>query len=195
VAPGADYDVIGLTFDGVSRMRVDADGDLVLETKGGAEVRQHKPVVYQEVEGRRQQIASRYIVKGKRQVSFEIAQYDRTPPLVLGPVLVYSTFLGGGGAESPSGIAVDFFGNAYITGLTTSLNFPTVNALQPTIGRISQLPPPDIDVFITKLNSRGSALIFSTYLGGVDIDQSKDIAEDLLGNFYYVCESTSLIFT
>jgi Bacterial Ig-like domain (group 3)/Beta-propeller repeat len=98
--------------------------------------------------------------------------------------LVYSTFLsgsgtiqGGSGAEG-DGIAVDSAGNAYVTGLTRSINFPTMNPFQPTYGG------GDSDAFVTKLNPNGSALVYSTYLGGTKQDDGGTIAVDSLGNAY-----------
>src|SRR5205823_11235561 len=112
------------------RMRIAADGDLVLTTAGG-EVRQHKPVVYQEVNGVKQMLAGSYVRRGEREVGFEVAKYDVTKPLVIDPVLVYSTYLGGSGDDSGASIAVDSAGNAYILGQTASPDFPTRNAFQP----------------------------------------------------------------
>ena len=117
VAPGADPDVIRLAFKGVSRMRVDQQGDLVLSTEGG-EVRQHKPVAYQEIDGIRQEIASRYVLKGKHQVGLQVGDYDADRPLIIDPVLIYSTYLGGDSYDFGESIAVDQSGNAYVTGLS-----------------------------------------------------------------------------
>ena len=98
VAPGADPRVITLAFDGAREVHIDARGELVLGVEGG-EIRQHKPVVYQEVAGVRQEVAGRYVMKGKRQVGFRLAEYDRNLPLIIDPVLVYSTYLGGSSGE------------------------------------------------------------------------------------------------
>jgi hypothetical protein len=87
-----------------------------------------------------------------------------------GSALVYSTYLGGG-ADEGGGIAVDNSGNAYVTGLTESTNFPTVNPLQQSFGGVS-------DAFVAKLNATGSALVYSTYLGGSGIDNGTGIAVD-----------------
>jgi hypothetical protein len=95
-----------------------------------------------------------------------------------GTALIYSTYLGGGTSEQGSGIAVDSDGNAYITGSTTSSNFPTtVGAFQTTLNGF-------MDAFITKLNSGGSALVYSTYLGGNSGDHCYGITIDTLGNAY-----------
>jgi hypothetical protein len=175
VAPGADPDVIKLDFDGVSQIRVDKGGDLVLKA-GDSEVRQHKAVVYQEADGRRQEIASNYILKEGGEVSFEIGAYDRSRPLVIDPVISYSTFLGArDGDDRAASIVVDDDGSAYVTGRTYSPRFPTANPLQAESGGSA-------DVFVIKLNPEGSDIIFSTYLGGNYYEFSTDIALDAAGN-------------
>ena len=103
-----------------------------------------------------------------------------------GSELIYSTLLGGNDTEVSQDITVDNNGNAYITGETRSLDFPTINAVQNSIGG-------DADVFITQLNSDGSNLIFSTYYGGVDGDVGNGIAVDDIGNIYVAGNSGSQI--
>ncbi len=182
VAPGADLSAIRLSFSGMKKMRVDRQGDLVLHTANG-DVRQRKPLIYQEVDGCRQEIAGRYKVSGKGQVGFQLANYDRTRPLVIDPVLAYSTYLGGSGLDGVTDIAIDAAGNAYLVGMTNSVSdFPLVNPLQPNFGGID--PPffTPYDVFVSKLNRDGSALIYSTYLGGKSYDLGDGIAVDRDGN-------------
>jgi Beta-propeller repeat len=188
VSPGADPNVIKLSFDGVDRMEVNAQGDLVLHTEGG-ELRQRKPVTYQEMNGRRREIASRYVLRGGRQVGFELAAYDPALPLVIDPVLVYSTYLGGTGMDVAQDVAVDAAGNAYLIGYTFSADFPTADPLQPAPG--GTLTP---DVFVTKLNVNGSALVYSTYLGGNNTELGFDIAVDQEGNAYLTGSTGSVDF-
>jgi hypothetical protein len=174
VAAGADPNAIKLDFDGVRQIRMDRQGDLILDT-GSGEVRHRKAVVYQEIDGRRQEIAGRYALSEGGEVSFEIGAYDRARPLVIDPVLSYATFLGSSGYDVPEDVAVDAAGNAYITGFTESVDFPILNPIQPEYaGRT--------DVFVTKLNRQGSALIFSTFLGGDFGDDGADIEVDRDGN-------------
>jgi len=92
VAPGADPSAVTLGLVGADGMQIDRQGELVLQTRAG-EVRWHKPVVYQEVGGKRQMVDGRYVRKVKRAVGFAVASYDRSRPLVIDPVLVYSTYL------------------------------------------------------------------------------------------------------
>jgi beta-propeller repeat-containing protein len=176
VAPKADPNMIRLGFDGVNQMEIDAQGDLILKTANG-EVRQRKPASYQEVDGSRREISSRYALKGKQEVGLELGEYDRSRPLVIDPVMAYSTYLGGSFEEFTGSIAVDAAGNAYVTGATFSLDFPTSNPLQPNLGGTD-------DIFVAKLNPEGSALVYSTYLGGSGFDEGDGIAVDEDGNAY-----------
>jgi hypothetical protein len=176
VAPGADPKAIRLAFKGADKLSLDKDGQLVLKT-GGGKVIQHAPGVYQEVGGKRRAIPARYVLTGDHQVSFQVAAYDTTRSLIIDPVLSYSTYLGGIGSEGGSGLAVDQAGNVYLTGGTISADFPTVNALQPNLRGVE-------DAFITKLNTAGDTLIYSTYLGGSGIDDGRDIVVDEAGNAY-----------
>lgn len=168
LAPGADPDLIALEFEGADRIELDGTGDLVAWV-GGRPVRWQKPVVYQEFEGQRHEVAGAYRLNktfvsyhAKAQFGFELAAYDRSQSLVIDPVLVHSTYLGGGGKENKygeSGIAVDGEGNAYVTGSTASLDFPTKAAISSTFaGRAD-------DAFVSKFSPVGE-LLFSTYLGG-----------------------------
>jgi hypothetical protein len=173
-APGSDPNMIRLGFDGVNQIEIDAQGDLILKTTNG-EARQRKPVAYQEVDGGRREITSRYALKGEREVGFELGEYDHTRSLVIDPVMAYSTYLGDSSDEGD--IAVDAAGNAYVTGRAFSLDFPTSNSVQPNPGDTS-------DVFVAKLNPEGSALVYSTHLGGNGYDDGFGIAVDEDGNAY-----------
>jgi hypothetical protein len=106
-----------------------------------------------------------------------LASYDHAKPVVIDPVLLYSTYLGGGSQEEGVGIAVDAAGQACVTGLAQSTNFPTVSAVQATYGG-------DYDAFVTKLSASGTSLLYSTYLGGSSFDQGFGIAVDAAGQAY-----------
>lgn len=178
VSPGADPGVIALGFEGINDLRIDEKGDLILRTDAG-EIRQSRPVVYQQVDGARQMIPAGYVIKDKKQITFQIANYDRSKPLVIDPTLAFSTFLGGSSSDRGDGIAVDSDGNAYITGDTMSINFPvTTGAFQTQKAGFST------DAFVTKMNATGTALIYSTYFGGDNRDAGNDIALDGAGNAY-----------
>src|SRR5208337_2632455 len=179
VAPGTDPGVIKLAFDGADSMSIDGQGDLVLHTSAG-DVTEDAPVVYQESGGVRQPISGHFVLEGDGQVGFAVGAYDHTQPLVIDPVLSYSTYLGGTSDEYGRGIAVDTAGNAYVTG-ETGPDFPTTTgAYRTTYGGLIN----HVAVFVTKLNPTGTALVYSTYLGGTSHDQGQGIAVDTAGNAY-----------
>ncbi len=124
VAPGADPSVITLGFQGADGMTLDAAGNLVLHTAGGDLV-EDAPVVYQESYGVHSAVSGQYVMQGNNQVGFVVGAYDSSKPLIIDPVLSYSTYLGGSNYEEGKGIAVDGSGNAYVTGYTYSTDFPT----------------------------------------------------------------------
>src|ERR1035438_5290087 len=256
IAPGADPRAIRLAFDGVDGMRIDGAGDLVVSTAAG-EMRQHKPIVYQESGGLRHTIDGRYVLQSHNRVAFEVGGYDARKSLIVDPVLSFATYLGspgdeldlavsaaasqatfpavavdqlgnvyvtgfnagsaatftghpatltaaqgGGGTEVfvvkmnstgalvydvvfggghtdvGGGIAVDSSGNAYVTGFTSSPNFPiTASAAQNTNNGL-------FNAFVAKVNTAGTALVYSTYLGGSGSFWGRAIAVDHSGNAY-----------
>ncbi|HEV2379860.1 MAG TPA: SBBP repeat-containing protein [Terriglobia bacterium] len=121
-------------------------------------------------------------------VAFRLPHYDRSRALVIDPVLTYSSYVGGSGYESGKAVAVDNAGNAYLTGDTASADFPTANPLQASSGTSAS------DVFVTKLNASGSALMYSTYLGGGAGNWGTGVAVDSSGNAYVVGNTTSTDF-
>jgi hypothetical protein len=188
VSPGADPGRITLELQ-TGQSKIDKHGDLVVATDGG-EVVFHKPVIYQpatynEPRTKNEElIDGRYILAGNR-VTFEIANYDRTRPLVIDPVLAYSTYLGGSGSDVGHGIAVDALGNAYVAGWTSSSDFPTTSGAYQTAC---------CGAFVSKLNPAGSALIYSTYLSGISpgVDsQVATLAVDASGDAYVTGEASS----
>ena len=187
ISPGKDPAGILLAFSGPERVFIDERGDLVLRTAAG-EFRQPKPTVYQEVSGVRRRVDGRYVLRGRGCVGFRICGHDPKLPLVIDPVLSYSTYLGGSGDEGfDSRIAVDSAGNAYVVGTTDSPNFPTIPGAQ--LGSLGAT-----DVFIAKLDPEGSALLYSTVLGGSRGDSGFDIEIDSAGNAYVTGKTSSLDF-
>lgn len=181
VAPGADPGRIAMDFKGVDSVTVNEAGDLVLAATGGSVV-QHKPVIYQEIDGERRIVAGRYAVDGKR-ASFEIASYDRSRPLVIDPTLAYATFFGGKDFDHGNGIAVDSQGNAYVVSFFYRSDLPVACADD---FACFWDPPPmgEGDVVIGKLNRDGSQLIYGTVFGGRSKDVGRSIAVDARGNAY-----------
>jgi hypothetical protein len=179
VAPGADPRAITMAIAGAKKVSIDAQGELVLTSAGG-EVHLRKPVIYQRAGGVQYEIAGGYKLKRENRVGFELGEYDVRLPLVIDPVLAYSTYLGGSDVDRASGIAVDSAGNAYVTGQTVSTNFPTT----PGGFQTSLTPGGFFDGFVTKVNSTGTVLLYSTYFGGSGQDEPNGIAVDSAGNAY-----------
>lgn len=248
VGPGADPEQIRLRFEGADKVSVGPSGDLVLDV-AGHRVEQRAPVIYQEIDGGRTIVEGRYVLQSNDEVAFELSDYDKELPLVIDPVLVYSTFfggerapasvlgrgiavdasgiyfvghtnatnlptpggaypaytgghdvfvmkldlagsqilygtyLGGAGDDVAAGVVVDDAGFAYVTGRTSSNNFPLVNAYDST--------PGGDDVFVTKINPAGSALVFSTRLGGSNTELAGGIAIDSAKNVYVTGTTSS----
>lgn len=186
LAPGADPNSIGLTFSGVKCGHLD-HGDAVWESDDG-EIRLRKPRLYQHVNGKQVEIAGGYILRDHT-IRFAIGDYDSRLPLVIDPVLVYSTYLGGSGLDVAKGIAVDSSGNAFFAGYTASTNFPVSSTpFQSTNGGGNS------NLFVAKLNAAGTALFYSTYVGGNGGDMANGLAVDSSGNAYVTGSTGSANF-
>ncbi len=173
IASGADPKRIRFSFAGAEAMSIGADGALVLRV-AGEEVRLLKPVAWQEVNGKRREIACDYSVLQKKHIGFSIGEYDKGRRLVIDPVLAYSTYIGGSGLDQAFDIAVDGDGFAYITGVTDSPDFPGSSPIQMTKGA-------QTDVFVLKLNQSGNAVVFGAWLGGAGTEVGNEIAVDATG--------------
>ena len=196
VQPGADPKRIALKISGADKLRVDSDGALVLKI-GRDEVREHQPVVYQLVNGAQKPVRASWRLAGKNTAAFSIAEYDRALPLVIDPVLSFSTYLGGQFGDAGWDIATDAGGNVYVCGDTFSpnlrTNFPAVNFLNYNNGATGQtnsgtkVPRRYGDAFVAKFALTGSntlALDYLTYLGGRGEDAAIGIAADSGGDAY-----------
>ncbi len=175
VAPGVSPNKIQVRFDGTEKIWIDKDGKLVLKLNG-KEIRQSKPIAYQTTNGERREIEVSYRTRGGS-VGFTVGDYDKTQSLVIDPVLLYSTYLGGTAVDQGFAIAVDSLGQAFLTGNTTSTDFPLGNSFQPVKGTFT-------DAFVVKLNAAGNGIVYSTYLGGNGDDSGLGIAVDSQGNAY-----------
>ena len=174
LASGADPGVITLEFQGVDGLSINATGDLVIAS-GSGELCMKKPRAYQWSEGSARPVDSAYSIKGQHQIGFELGAFDPSLPLVIDPVLTYSTYLGGSEDDRGLGVAVDAEGNIYVAGVTQSANFPQSSKVPGAAGE---------DLFVAKLNPAGNALVYSAYLGGAAAEFGKALAVDAAGNVY-----------
>jgi hypothetical protein len=194
VQPGARISDIRLAYSGANGVELDGGGGLLVQTPLGV-MRDAAPVAYQGVGGTRALVASRYELarsaSGEAEYGFVVgAGYDPDRALVIDPGLDYSTFLGGSSSEIGYGIAVDSAGNAYVTGLTQSPNFPTTSGAFDRSGAASNF----LDAFVTKLNANGTAQVYSTFLGGGNFEWGRAIAIDAAGNAYIAGQTKSSDF-
>jgi hypothetical protein len=185
VAPGADPSRIQFEVRGAKQIQIGSDGSLVLTT-GNGDIHFEAPKVYQELNGQRLEVGGGYVVTDPTHVGFQVAPYDANVPLVIDPVLVYSTYLGGSGNDQPNGIAIDTAGNVYVAGSTDSTDFPLVNSVPP--------PGGNPHVFVSKLDATGSNLIYTDYLGGNSQDYGYALALDTANNVYLTGSTASSDF-
>ena len=191
VAPKAAPENISIHFTGADHIRISPEGELVF-TLGRDEIRQPKPVIYQLVSGARTEIAGGYQLTDRQTVRFEIGAYDHALPLVIDPVLSYSTYFGKSGSDIAWDFATDKAGTngfVYVAGETLSANLPVTTTN--TYGGGSQFGG---DVFVAKFNNTGTALSYLTYLGGKGDDAALGIAVDPDGNAYITGFTTSTNF-
>jgi hypothetical protein len=157
VAPGADPKSIRMAVEGARKLRVDRNGDLLLETAQGS-LRHHKPVIYQQINGARREIAGNFILRGN-ELAFQLGDYDHSKELVIDPSLTFLTYLGGSGTDVGNGLAITTdSGITIVAGSTSSANFPTVDSLYTYTG--------ETDGFVTVFNPSGTKVTQSTYVGG-----------------------------
>ncbi|HSR94892.1 MAG TPA: SBBP repeat-containing protein [Solirubrobacterales bacterium] len=191
LAPGARAGAIRLRFSGQRDIRIDPGGSLRLDL-GGRAVRQPPPRAYQEANGERRPVASRYVLLGSGRVGVIVGAHDPRLPLTIDPQLVYSSYLGGGEKYGDNGnaIAVDQAGHAYVTGSSFYSNFPiTPGAFQ---AKAQENGPFDTTAFVTEFNPSGSGLVYSTYLSGSGNETvGLGIAVDAAGNAYVTGRTTS----
>lgn len=188
VQPNADANQIALEFDGADNLEIDAEGNLLIHTAAGT-IKQNKPFSYQETDGVKQEIESGFRIENN-QLRFDLGDYDRSKTLTIDPTvtlnnLAFSTFIGSFADDQANDITVDANGNSYITGKTLSTSFPT------TAGTFDTTHNNNEDVFVTKLNSSGTGIVFSTFLGGGFYDEGNGIALDSGGNIYVAGTATS----
>lgn len=163
VAPHADATSIHLRFAGGKKLKLDPNGNLEVIAKNG-EITFRKPVIYQEKNGARLSVKGRFTLLKSDSVGFAIGKYDRSIPIVIDPILSYSTYLGGtNGASYGTAISVDGDGDAYVTGAVYATDFPATSG---TYQKTNKESASTFDAFVAKLNPTGTALVYATYLGG-----------------------------
>ncbi|MEP7362386.1 MAG: SBBP repeat-containing protein [Acidobacteriota bacterium] len=185
VHPGADPRRIQIAFEGADGVRIGGDGDAHVRVNG-VDVLWKKPLVYQQVAKQRRPVESRYRLSSGV-LSFEVGQFDPDRPLVIDPVVAYSTYLGRSQNDGASRIAVDAQGNSYTTGITFEFNFPTsfrAGTFQRGYGT----------VFVNKVSASGDAAAYTAYIGGNFVDGAVGIAVDDAGNAYLAGGTNSTDF-
>ncbi len=175
VAPGGDPNKIRLRFDGADDVRLDSGGQLILSNAAG-ELRNDRPVAYQEGAGSRTEVAAQFKRLADGTIGFEVGDYDHARSLVIDPVVVYSTYLGGSVSDFGRGIVADSAGTAYIVGDSFSSDF------------LHFASPTNSDVFVGKLDPSGLLLTY-TFFGGTKNDIATGLAVDGSGNVY-LCGTT-----
>jgi hypothetical protein len=192
VAPGTSPDAIVIAYSGIEGLSLHDNGNLHIKTPAG-EVIDYAPFAYQQIGGQKVEVEVCYRLIDENSYGFAVTgHYDKSKPLIIDPDLLWSTFLGGTYTDTPWGVAVDASGNVYVTGWTENSDFPTTSGAYDETGNCSPPPAPiTTDVFITKVNSGGGSLAYSTYVGGSDDEVARAIAIDGAGKAYVTgsCDS------
>ena len=198
VKPDADATKVKFAYEGIEDLKITDGGDMQISLKQGSII-QKKPYIYQEIDGKKMEVEGRFKIQSplspplsKRDTGgfaygFDIASYDKSSPLFIDPVIVYSTYIGGSSNDAGYGIAVDTSGNTYITGETQSTDFPVVSPIQGTFSG-------NVDAFVTKIDTSGTSLVYSTYIGGSSEDWGFAIAVDTANNAYITGQTLSTDF-
>jgi uncharacterized protein (TIGR03437 family) len=188
IRSGADPNRIRMRFDGAAGLRIDGNGDLLITTATGT-LRQQRPLIYQEIGGRRRPVHGGYRLDGRSGIRFEVARYDARRALVIDPVLTFGSYLGSSGDEDSFGaLAVDATGAIYLGGQSVKLpNLPADFPVTP--GAYQQNSRSNADAVLTKISPDGSRLVYSTYLGGQLSDTINGVAVHTDGTLYF-CGTT-----
>lgn len=178
VAPGADVESITIRLNHGARLN--ADGDLEISA-GTSVVTLRKPVAYQFAAGARENVPVSFAINASGRVHLEAGAYDRGRVLIIDPVFGFSTYLAGTGTDQINAVTTDPAGDVYVTGSTTSLDFPLAHALQSSCDGCGT-PGDYTDAFVSEFDPTGHTLLFSTYLGGSLSDSGGEIAIDAHSN-------------
>ncbi|HXA00004.1 MAG TPA: SBBP repeat-containing protein [Candidatus Dormibacteraeota bacterium] len=199
VAPKKDPAAIKISFAEAESLQVGHNGDLIVKAPAG-ELHLKKPKIYQKIGNSNRDIEGGYLLSASNEVGFHIGEYDANKPLVIDPVLEFSTYFGGNEEDVIIGIAVDPSGNIYVAGGTSSTDFPLKNPLQSALNPSLCGAAPNTfrcgSGFISKLNPAGNSLIYSTYFGGTGTggEAVRTVAVDAQENVYLVGITTATDF-
>ena len=182
ISPGARIDAIALDLRGAGSVVLDEHGRLSA-TGAAAGLLQPVPTCYQERGSQRDAVAGRYVRRADGLIGFQVGPHDPDCALVIDPVLLYASYLGGSGYDETRAVAVDDSGNVYVAGYTLSTNLPTSNPYQASLRGIG-------DAYVMKFSAGATSLVYATYLGGSDDDEARGLAVDGSGQAV-VCGATS----
>lgn len=195
VTPGGNPQDIRFCIEGAENIAIDSVGHLSVYLANREIVQIQKPMVYQWIDGEKKWVDAQFVLFGQNEIGFHLSSYNVKETLIIDPVLVYSSFLGGDGNDQGFSISVDNYGHVYVTGTTNSANFPLKHSIRNTISMHAR------DAFITKFNSAGTGILYSTYLGGSvhvgdasNVSQGNGVAVDNYGNTYVVGQTSSITF-
>ena len=191
VAPGADPGAIRVGTDGATSAKLDATGNLILDTAAGAVELKH-PDAYQEIDGVRRPVKSDFRLVAGNSVQFRVGEYDRSKRLIIDPVLLYAVSIGGSNGNQAVAIDVDSAGNSYVTGNTCSTDFPSTAGNFQTIHSNPNLQK-CYDAFVLKLDPTASTLLYSDYIGGSSTQSGSGIAVDSTGAAYVTGLTTTSV--
>jgi hypothetical protein len=177
IKPGADQGLIRIKLEGARTLKIGKKGELIAETQLG-EVRFSKPLGYQGREETKEYVKISYVKLSKNEYGFRAGKYDKKKELVIDPLLA-STFIEGSGYDYISALAMDSAGNVYVAGNTPHPGYPTTPGAYDTSYIGEYIIP-----FISKLNSKLTALLASTFIGGSSDDIANALAIDSSGNVY-----------
>jgi hypothetical protein len=186
LAPGVDPQTIAIRFDGAQKISVNSQGELVVSLNGG-DLIQHPPVVYQNTGATRREISGGYKILDPHTATFALGSYDHSLPLVIDPVLSYSTYFGGNYGDVIHAIALGSDGSIYVAGETLSTKFTNApSGYQTTYGGGTITG----DAFVAKFDNLGTNFIYFTYLGGSAEDAAYGLAVNN-GNAYITGDTES----